>query len=122
MRERLVTLHANLADPTEGSAVTTAEWMTILPFDSTIVYVCVSPMDDDASATIDIQDDGTDIITAVDASDHDVPGEWISTYFAGAETPVYIAAGSELEIDVNAAANGNRFDVTMIFLTGSSSG
>lgn len=118
MNERLVVLHANLADPDESAGVTTAEWMTILPFGSTLIYACVSPMDDDSGATIDIQDDGTDIATAIDASDHDVPGEWISVHAGGSETPVNIAAGSEIEIDVNAGAVGNRFDVTMVFLTG----
>jgi hypothetical protein len=88
------------------------------PFACTLVYVSVSPFADDASATIDIQDDGTDIVTGVDASDHDVPGEWITTHAGGAETEVRIAAGSEIEVDVNDGAAGNRFDVTLLFLTG----
>lgn len=118
MNERLIAYNLNIGDPTEGSAVTTSAAIVMVPFEATLVYVAVSPFADDASATIDVLDDGTDIVTAVDASDHDVPGEWQSTHVGGSNAPVSIAAGSEITIDVNSATAGNRFDVTLLFLSG----
>jgi hypothetical protein len=118
MNERLLAYNLNIADPTEASAVSASAAMVMVPFDAVLVYASVSPFADNATGTIDIQDDGTDIVTAIDASDHDVPGEWISTHCGGTNTPVHIAAGSEVEIDVNNAAAANRFDVTLLFLTG----
>ncbi len=118
MNERLIAYNLNIGDPDESAAVTTAAAYIMVPFEATLVYVAVSPFEDDGSATIDILDDGTDIVTAVDASDHDVPGEWISVHCGGSETPVSIAAGSELVVDVNSGTAANRFDVTLLFLTG----
>jgi hypothetical protein len=118
MNERLVAYNLNIADPDESAGVTTAACMVMVPFEATLIYVSVSPFEDDTGATIDVQDDGVDIVTAVDASDHDVPGEWISIHAGGTNAPVAIAAGSEIEIDVNAGAAANRFDVTLLFLTG----
>lgn len=50
---------------------------------------------------IDIQDDGNDVITAIDASTAKTAGNWQSTMMGGTNDPVTIAAGSEVEIDVN---------------------
>ena len=122
MKEVMQTLCFNVTDPIDTATVGANGFLTILPYDYTIIYVSVSPMEDDTGATIDLQDDGTDIITAIDASDHDVPGEWISTAAGGAQTPVHVAAGSELEVDFNNAAAGNRFDIMVVILTGSSWG
>lgn len=122
MRERLVPIHVNVVDPVDASAVGAAAAVLVTPFDLTIVAVGASPYEDDADATIDIQDDGTDIITGVDVSDHDVPGEWLSTYAGGTNAPVYVAAGSEIDIDVNSGAAENRFDITIWALIGESSG
>jgi hypothetical protein len=40
----------------------------------------------------------------------------------GRETPVAIAAGSEMTVDFNAAALANRIDIVFLFLTGESVG
>lgn len=122
MNERLIAYNLNIGDPDEGAAVSASAAMVMVPFGCTLVYVSVSPMEDDAGATIDIQDDGTDIVTGVDASDHDVPGEWASVHAGGTNAAVEIAAGSEIEVDINSAAVANRFDVTLLFLTGESWG
>jgi len=116
MNERLITYNLSLFDP--NGTLSTSAWLGMVPFGATLVYACVSPHEDDSGATIDIQDDGVDIVTAISAADHDVPGEWISTHCGGAETPVQIAAGSELEIDINSAAATTRFDVSLVFLQG----
>jgi hypothetical protein len=52
--------------------------------------------------TIDIQDDGTDTdIAALAASTAGTPGTWYTPAFGGTNDPVVIAAGSDVEIDVN---------------------
>jgi hypothetical protein len=50
---------------------------------------------------IDIQDDGSDVITAVAANTAGTPGTWCTPALGGSQTPVHIAAGSDVEIDVN---------------------
>ena len=122
MNERLVAYTLNIADPTEGSAVSQSATVLMVPFAATLVYASVSPFEDDTGAVMDIQDDGADIITGIDASDHDVPGEWQSTHVGGTNAPIQIAAGSEIELDFDLGAAANRFDVTLIFLTGESWG
>jgi hypothetical protein len=123
MNERVNLLSLNLTDPDETAALGASAWLGSFPFNITIVAVSVSPLEDDAGATIDIQDDGTDTaIVAVDASDHDVPGEWNSTHVGGTNDPVSIAAGSEIEIDINNAAAANRFDVNIWYLIGETTG
>ena len=117
MNERLISIPLSLSDPNEGSAASANEAYIVTPVGLTVVAVYASPMDDDAGATIDINDDGTGVITGVDASDHDAPGSWKSTHFGGSNDPVYIAADSEISIDANNAANGNRFDVIIWALT-----
>ena len=118
MNERLIAYNLNIADPVEGSAVGDAAAVVMLPFGATLIYASVSAHDDDPGASIDIQDDGVDIVTGIDATDQDVPGEWASVHAGGANAPIDIAAGSEIDIDVNAAAAANRFDVLLLFLTG----
>lgn len=122
MNERMIAYNLNIADPVEASAAADSAALVMVPFGATLIYVSVSPYEDDTGATIDVQDDGTDIVTGVDASDKDVPGEWASIHAGGTNDPVAIAAGSEIEIDLNSAAGGNRFDVTLLFLTGESWG
>lgn len=122
MNERIIVYSLNLGDPLDAGVTGGSETFIPMPIQATLIYAAVSPMDDDAGATIDIQDDTTDIVTAIDASDHDVPGEWISTACGGTQTPVSIAAGSMLEIDINSAAAANRFDIVLWFLTGSNWG
>jgi hypothetical protein len=53
--------------------------------------------------TVDIQDDGSDVIAAVTASTAGTPGTWKTPHMGGTETPVEIAAGSSVEVDVNLA-------------------
>lgn len=119
MNERMVVLNFSIGDPDSSAAVGDSAALQYIPFDFTIIFVTVQPMEDDTGATIDIQDDGTDTaIVGVDASDHDVPGTWKSVHMGGANAPVFIAAGSELEIDVNSAAAANRFDVAIWGLVG----
>jgi len=117
MNERLVAYSLSIMDPAE-SALGASAWLGMLPFGGTLVYASARPHKNDADATIDIQDDTADIVTAISCAVAATPGEWISTHCGGAETPVAIAAGSELEIDANSVAATTRLDIVMLFLTG----
>jgi hypothetical protein len=118
MNEKLIPYNFQVGDPDQAAAAGASAIAFMVPFTATLVYASVSPFEDDTGATMDIQDDTVDIVTAIDASDHDVPGKWISTHFGGTNAPVQIAAGSMCELDFNSAANANRFDVTLLFLHG----
>ncbi len=69
--------------------------------------------------TVDIQDDGTDVITALAASTAGTPGTWLTPCFGGSETPQHIAAGSSVEVDVNLTAGSTpTADYTLaLFIT-----
>jgi len=70
---------------------------------------------------VDIQDDGSDVITAVAANTAGTPGSWLTPQLGGTETPVAVAAGSEIEVDVNLTAGTSPtadYDVTIWALTG----
>jgi len=65
--------------------------------------------------TIDIQDDGSDVIAALAASTAGTPGTWYTSAFGGSEDPVVIAAGSDVEVDVNLTAGSTpKADFTLI--------
>lgn len=119
MRERLCHYSITVADPDETGAVSTLEAYVQFPFNFTIVGVSVAPRDDDAGATMDIDDDGTNVISAIGCADADAPGTWISTEFGGTETPVHVAADSKVALDFNNAAAANAFFVNIWYLAGS---
>jgi len=50
---------------------------------------------------VDIQDDGTDVVTAVAANTAGTPGTWKSVHMGGSNAPVHVSAGSSVEVDVN---------------------
>jgi len=123
MNERIVAYTFNLCDPDDSAALGNLCAYFMLPFGATLIYASGAPMTDDGGCTFDLMDDGaaagpTALACAVKA----VPGEWISTHCGGDETPVQIAAGSEMTIDLNTIAVGVRFDVQLLFLTGESVG
>lgn len=72
------------------------------------------------NVNIDIQDDTNDVITAITRTSAGV-AEWVSTHFGGSETPVAIAEGSVLEVDVNFSGGSSPtadYDVLLTFLAG----
>ncbi len=87
----------------------------------TIVAVAVSPNTDDAGATIDINDDGTGVITAIDCSDQNVPGTFLTPGFGGTNAPVAVAAGSLLSLDGNSFAANTVAMVQIWALVGDAS-
>lgn len=84
----------------------------------TIVGVSCSPSANDAGLTIDINDDGSAAIAAIDAATKATPGTWKSTHLGGSQTPVAVAAGSVLSFDANNAAANTRVCVLIYALTG----
>lgn len=80
------------------------------------VSLCAEAFANTPSAfTIDIQDDGTDVISAVTASTAGTPGTWYTPALGGTETPVHIAAGSDVEVDVNLAGGSSpTADFTLV--------
>jgi hypothetical protein len=65
-----------------------------------------------STCNVDVQDDGTDVITALTANTAGTPGTWLTPALGGTETPVHIAAGSDIEIDVN--LNSDTADLTIV--------
>ena len=122
MTERLVAYTFNLADPVEGNALGALETYFRIPFGATLVYASGAPAADDAGGTMDINDDGSAIVTALACAVAATPGEWISTHCGGTQTPVEIAAGSLMTIDLNALAIGVSFAVVILLLVGESWG
>ena len=118
MNERLVVL--DFQDGEVGITLGANYRYHTTPCDLTVIFVSASPSADDASATIDINDDGTGVITTVDISDQNVPGTWKSTHMGGTNAPVTIAAGSLLSLDGNSTASGTRVAVQIWALTGES--
>ncbi len=116
MNENLIVL--SFADGETGITLGANYRYQTIPFDMTIVYVSVSPNVDDASATVDINDDGSGAITAIDASDQNVPGRWRSTHVGGTNAPVFMAAGSLLSLDGNATAANTMISVQIWALVG----
>ena len=71
--------------------------------------------------TIDIQDDGTDVIAAITADTALTPGVWQSVHMGGTNAPVHIVAGSEVEIDLNLTGGSTptaSFSVVIYYLGG----
>jgi hypothetical protein len=95
-----------------------------MPFGITIVGVtlCAEAFTGSPTGfTIDIQDDTSDVITAVAANSAGTPGEWKSTHLGGSNAPVVVDAGSAVEIDVNLTGGTSPtadYDVAIFALAG----
>ena len=71
--------------------------------------------------TVDIQDDGADVIAAITANTALTPGVWQSVHMGGTEDAVHIAAGSEVEVDMNltgGSAPTAEFTLVIWYLSG----
>jgi hypothetical protein len=120
MSSQLITFNFSAQAQTTANGVHTLK----VPFGITIVGVTVCAEAFTGSPTgfnIDIQDDTVDAVTAVAANTAGTPGEWKSTHFGGSNTPVAMAAGSVMEVDVNLVAGSTPtadYDVTIFALAG----
>ncbi len=123
MNERLIAYTFNLVDPVEGNALGALEGYFTLPFGATLVYASGTPSVDDAGTSLDLMDDGVAAgPTALACVTAAVPGEWISTHCGGAQTPVAIAGGSVMSMDINGIEVGITFAIVLLFLVGESWG
>lgn len=118
MNERLICIPIPAIYPGASAALGDNFGYYYCRHDLTIVYVSVAPNTDDAGLTLDINDDGTGVITAISCADADVPGEWESTHVGGSQTPVTIAAGSKISFDANSAANATSLIGYILALVG----
>ena len=108
---------APLADADSVIAFQALEAMTIVGVSLEASVFTGSP----TGFTIDIQDDGTDVIAAVAANTALTPGTWKSVHMGGTNAPVHIAAGSEVEIDLNLTGGSSptaTFTVVIWYLGG----
>jgi hypothetical protein len=108
-----VVLNFTMVNPAEGGALGALDFYQNVPCDLTIVYVCAAADTDDTGLTVDINDDGSGVITGIDAADKEDPGEWKSTHVGGTNDPVVVAAGSELSFDANNAANATTVHISI---------
>lgn len=122
MNERLVALPIVGDYPGASAALGAAFSYVYMPFNGTIVYVTAGASADNDELTLDINDDGSGAVTAIDISDKDAPGEWQSTGMGGSETPVYVAAGSKISFDANNADNAVTILGYMLVLSGEVTG
>ena len=116
MNDRLVVL--SFHDGEVGVTLSTNYRYFTVPCNLTVVYMTASASANDTGLTIDLNDDASTAIAAVDAADADVPGTWKSTHMGGTNAPVNIAAGSVCSLDANAAAANTRVHVEIWALTG----
>jgi len=116
MKERLCEHNVTLTDPDATAGMGTLEGYWTVPFDIVVVGVCVSPLEDDAGATLDVDDDGSNVISGIDASDANVPGTWSTPELGGTQTPVRIAANSKVSFDINNGAASNNFYISVWYL------
>lgn len=102
-----------------GQTLGAAFFKTTLPnLPMTLVHAVAWSTVDDAGLTLQIQDDGSNMLTtALDISDTDAaPAEWKSKHVGGTNTPVQIAGGSILTLDAANAAADTRIQFVLTFL------
>ncbi len=116
MNERLIeiALEAGEVGITLGDAY--KYYTTPVPL--TVVGVVCSASANDADLTVDVNDDGTGVISAIACATAATPGTWKSTHFGGANAPVHIAKDSVISLDANGAAANTRLRVGLLCLTG----
>lgn len=97
---RVVSFYLTLQDDADGVIEFEAlEDMTIVGASLCAEAFVGSP----TGFNVDIQDDGTDVITALTADTAGTPGTWKTPHMGGTEEIVHIVAGSSVEVDVNLA-------------------
>ena len=118
MSQPLTCLALTGVDPIDTGVLGDSAVVLTIPYDLTIVYVSAAPSVDDSGLTVDIQDDGTDVITAIAAATAATPGTWKSTHVGGTNAPVTLAAGSVITVDVNSAAAATALQIQIWGLMG----
>lgn len=102
-----------------GQTLSTGAFKFTLPnLPMTLVHVSAYSTADDAGLTLQVQDDGVDMLaSALDISDTDAaPAEWKSKHFGGTKDPIAVAGGSIIEIDLANAAADSRAQFVLTFL------
>jgi hypothetical protein len=102
-----------------GTTLSTNYLYTNIPFQATIVGVVAETNVDDANITVDINGGGSALIEGIAVVDQDAPGIWLSTHLGGTNTPVAVAADTELSLDANNADANTAINVHIYMLVGS---
>lgn len=91
--------------------------MTLVGISMWVEAITGSP----TNLTIDIQDDGTDVITVAFTVTAAGAAVWNSTALGGTNTPINIARGSVVEVDLNFTGGSTPaadYDITLFYLAG----
>jgi hypothetical protein len=70
---------------------------------------------------VDVQGDGSDVITGVAANTAGTPGTWKTLHVGGSEAAVHVEAGSSVEVDVNLSGGSSPtadFTLLIYYLAG----
>lgn len=116
MNERLQVTSFTLVNPTEGAGAPTVYFEALT--DMIIVGMVVAANENDASAAVDLYDDGSAVIEDTSGADADVPGTWQARGYGGSNDPVVIAKDSLVSLVPTDNANANAFTVTLYWLAG----
>ena len=116
MNERIVPLCFTAGETGETLGANFLYWYQSVA--CTIVGVSCAPSVDDPDLTIDINDDASASVSAVDCSDQNVPGTWLSYHMGGTNAPVAVAADSLMSLDANSAAANTRVHIVIWILVG----
>jgi hypothetical protein len=116
MNERLLEICLEAGEVGVTLSTTYKYYTALVPL--TIVGVVAAASADDPGLTVDINDDGTGVITAIACATAATPGTWKSTHLGGTNAPVQVAKDSVLSLDANNAAVDTRLHVSLLCLIG----
>ena len=116
MNERVQHKCITLIDAVEANSIGNLEGYFVAMTNMRIIGISAAPFKDDAAATLDVDDDGSNVIAALACAVAAVPGTWKSTFIGGAETPIVIAKDSKVSFDINSGAAATSFYVHLWYI------
>jgi len=122
MDERIICIPLPAVYPGASAALGANYAYFTMPCNGTLLYVSAAGAADDTGLALDVNDDGTAIVSAVDCADASAPGTWKSRHYGGSNDPVEIARGSVMSLTAANAANGNTIVGFMLVALGEDKG
>jgi hypothetical protein len=116
MNERVQHKCITLIDADDGNAVGVLEGYFTAMTNMRIVGISAAPFIDAVGATLDVDDDGANVIAALACAVAAVPGTWKSTFIGGVETPVVIAKDSLVSFDINSGGAATSYYVHLYYV------
>lgn len=99
-----------------GATLGALEGYVTTPYGFTLIGVAGAPSANDTDLTMDINDDGSVIVTAMSMAVKATPGTWLTPALGGTNTSVHVAAESVLSFDFNNAAANTQVYVQLYVL------